>query len=125
MKLSSVSKEIKAVVLWGGVLSAAAAGVSLIFAGVNLYFLLGILTGYVLSVINFVATAAVLSGAIKRFEKAAMSDVILSYIVRITVIGVALTLMFKKALAFGFGGALPLLFPKIIFTVGAITKKGV
>lgn len=122
MEAELLKKDLLHMTKWAVILDIAAYGISIAFLGLTLPIAMGLLLGTAAMLLSMWLLSRT---ALKIAECAKQTGThdkryLVSYSVRLLIVGVAFAIAYRFRPIAGLGVAIPLMYPRIIYTVGAL-----
>lgn len=125
MEAELLKKDLLHMAKWAAILDVAAYGISILFLGLTLPFALGLILGTAAMLLSMWLLSRTVLKIAERAKQTGTHDrrYLASYISRLLIIGIAFAIAYRYRPIAALGAAIPLLYPRIIYTVGALLPE--
>ena len=125
MEAELLKKDLLHMAKWAAILDGVAYGISIVFLGLTLPFAFGLILGTVAMLISMWLLSRAVLRIAERAKQTGTHDrsYLASYLLRLMIVGIAFVIAYRYRPIAALGAVIPLLYPRIIYTVGALLPE--
>ncbi len=120
-----LKKDLLHMAKWAVILDVIAYSISVVFCGLTLPFAMGLILGTIAMLISLWLLSRTVLKMAERAKETGTHDrrYLASYVLRMAILGIAFVIAYRYRPIAALGAAIPMVYPRIIYTVGALLPE--